>query len=665
MRTPILLVAAMAMLGAAPAGAQTTTRPQLEWRTARTQHFTVHYPRELEAWTLDVVSRLEPARGRVAAIVGFAPRGRTTIVVEDPSSQTNGFAFPLLDEPSIGLWPTPPDPRSVLGNNRGFAEKLVVHEFAHVAHLTRPTRNPRSGLLWRLSPVRVGPVARKAPRWVTEGYATYVEGALTGSGRPYSVIRAAVLRQWALEGRLPTYGQLDATGGYYGGAMAYLAGSAYLEWLAAQRGGDSSLVHLWRRMSARQDRAFPAAFSGVFGAPPHELYGRFTVDVTERALAARRALEAAGIVEGDTVQRLSWGTGDPAVSRDGQHVAVVLRGAPGTPSRVVVWKTADEPGDSAADAADAQLLARDPEDVPDVRGRPRPKRAVATLFPVNGRGHDDPRFLADGSGILVTRAEPRRDGAVRPDLFVWSWRDGGTLRRVTRGASIHSADPAPDGRSAAAVQCQYGRCDLVRVDLASGGVTTLAAGGPEAVFYRPRWSPDGRSIAVAVQGDGAWRLAIADPAGGALRAIPSPHGASRYDAAWLADGRLVAVSELGGVANLAVIDPATGAETPLTRVTGAAVAPEPVTGTGHVLYLSLHAGGLDLMRVHRTARAPAPWSRWTRRSRPPLRASRRPRRTPFPAPPSRRRAATAWARAASASCRWGAPGRTAAATAAR
>ena len=88
--------------------------------------------------------------------------------------------------------------------------------------------------------------------------------ALTGSGRPYSVIRAAILRQWALEGRLPSYGQLDATGGFYGGAMAYLAGSAYLEWLAAQRGGDSSLVNLWRRMSARQDRTFPAAFSGVF-----------------------------------------------------------------------------------------------------------------------------------------------------------------------------------------------------------------------------------------------------------------------------------------------------------------------------------------------------------------------------------------------------------------
>ncbi|HEU4455602.1 MAG TPA: hypothetical protein VFR81_21235 [Longimicrobium sp.] len=606
MKTPILLVALLAILRAAPAGAQVLTRPHLEWRTARTEHFTVHYPRELEAWTMDVLTRLEPAHAQVSALVGFAPRARTTIVVEDPSSQTNGFAFPLLDGPAIGLWPTPPDPRSVLGNSRGFAEKLVVHEFAHVAHLSRPSRNARQRLLWRLSPLRVGPVARKAPRWVTEGYATYVEGALTGSGRPYSVIRAAVLRQWALEGRLPSYGQLDATGGFYGGAMAYLAGSAYLEWLAAQRGGDSSLVNLWRRMSARQDRTFPAAFSGVFGAAPHELYGRFTVDVTERALAARTALEAAGIVEGDTVQRLSWSTGDPAVSRDGQHLAIVLRGAPGTPSRVVVWKTADEPGDSAAAAAAARLLARDPEDVPDVRGRPRPKRAIATLFPVDGRGHDDPRFLPDGSGILVTRSEPRPDGATRPDLFVWSWRKGGALRRVTRGASIHSADPAPDGRSAAAVRCLYGRCDLVRVDLASGAVTTLAEGGQDAVFYRPRFSPDGRSIAVAVQREGTWGLMLADAATSALRAVAVQDGASRYDAAWLADGRLVAVSERGGVANLAIIDPATGAETPLTRVTGAAVAPEPAAGTGHVFYLSLHAGGMDLMRVHPDSARPGP-----------------------------------------------------------
>ena len=55
--------------------------------------------------------------------------------------------------------------------------------------------------------------------------------------------------------------------------MAYLAGSAYLEWLAAKR-GDSSLVHLWRRMTARRKRSFDEAFIGVYGDSPKEQIGR-------------------------------------------------------------------------------------------------------------------------------------------------------------------------------------------------------------------------------------------------------------------------------------------------------------------------------------------------------------------------------------------------------
>jgi hypothetical protein len=600
-RLAATLLALAPLLAASPAIAQIATRPHLEWRTVTTPHFAVHYPREMEAWTLDLVPRLEAIHDEVTAVVGYDPKRRVTIVVEDPSAQANGFAFPFLDEPAIALWPTPADPRSALGNTRDPAEQLAVHEFAHVAHLARPPRNPRQRLLVRLSPVKVGPVAARAPRWLTEGYATYVEGRLTGSGRPYSVIRAAVLRQWALEGKLPRYEQLSATNGFYGGAMAYLAGSAYLEWLVQQR-GPQSLPNLWRRMSARRDRGFDAAFAGVFSGTPAELYGRFTVDVTERALQARNTLRGAGLAVGDTIQRLNWGTGDPAISPDGRFLAIVLRGATPSASRVVVWSAADERVDTAAVArANRALLAQDPEDVPDIPARFPAKRALATLFPVNGRAHDSPRFMPDGRGILLTRAEPLPDGALRPDLFLWEWRTK-TLRRITRGASLRWPDPAPDGRTAAAVQCLGGICALVTVDLASGGVRTISPRIPNRVYYRPRWSPDGRTIAVSVQEGRRWRTVLVDPATGAERPLGPDDGASRYDAAFLPGGRaLVEVSELGGIANLETVDVETGAARPLTRVTGMAAAPEPAGG--RIFYLSMHARGMDLMRIPLSAAA--------------------------------------------------------------
>ena len=140
-----------------------------------------------------------------------------------------------------------------------------------------------------VAPVKVssgrswGPIAVNGRRWLWEGYATYVEGRLTGTGRPHGVWRASLLRQLALEGQLPTYGALDATSGYKQGSHAYLVGSAYLEWLAG-RYGDSTLVHLWRRMTANTTRSLDVAFAGVYGASPAELYGRFTAELTASAM---------------------------------------------------------------------------------------------------------------------------------------------------------------------------------------------------------------------------------------------------------------------------------------------------------------------------------------------------------------------------------------------
>src|SRR4030095_245992 len=94
-----------------------------------------------------------------------------------------------------------------------------------------PTRNPRERRFRRLLPLRIGPLASRTPRWAVEGYATYVEGRLTGSGRPHGAARAAYLRQWALEGKLPTYAQLSSGGDFAAGSMAYLARSAFPAWV--------------------------------------------------------------------------------------------------------------------------------------------------------------------------------------------------------------------------------------------------------------------------------------------------------------------------------------------------------------------------------------------------------------------------------------------------
>ena len=588
-----VVAAALGLATVAPAlRAQAIARPWLDWKSAETEHFVFHYPAQYAEWAQSLLRRVEGIRSQVTPLIGFAPARRVHVVIDDPVNVSNGFAFTPLDAPTIVLWPTPPDPREEIGNALVWQELLLTHEYAHVAHLTRPTRNRFKRLLWSLSPVPLGPIASKAPRWVLEGYATYVEGRVTGSGRPNNAWRAALLRQFAIEGRLPSYGQLNASGGWESGSFAYLAGSAYLEWLA-RREGDSSLVALWRRTTAVTDRSFDEAFSGVYGASPAELYGRFAAELTANALVLERAIRRDSTREGELVQRLVRSTGDPAVSPDGRHVALTVRRTD-MPSELVVWRTADEPDTNAARRRAAQLR-RDPDDVPDRTFYPPPKKPVITLVATDGAPYESPRWFSDDKHLLVTRVTPAPDGTQRPDLYAWSAEDG-DLRRLTRGAGLRDADPSADGRWAAAVRCDRGWCDLVRVDLATGAWRMLRAGGVDRNYYRPRVSRTTGEIVVAEQGSDRWRIARVNPETGALAYADPEDGVSRYDATFARDGRtIIATSESGGIANIERLDVVSPAR--LTAVTGAAVAPD-VAPDGSIWFLSLRSHGYDLRRLH-------------------------------------------------------------------
>ncbi len=436
-RTKARLVALLLLATAFPARAQFVVRSWLPWRTIETRHFAFHYPLPLEEWTRHIAERADAIDSAVTHVVGFTPPTKTDVVVDNPYSIANGSAWPFLQGPIINLWATPPDPRDDIGEFRDWGEMLVSHEFGHIAHLTRPSRSPGFAQLWRLLPVQVGPIAERSPRWVIEGYATFIEGRVTGSGRPHGVWRPALLRELALEGQLPRYESLNSSGAFEGGSFAYLAGSAFLEWLADQH-GDSSLILVWRRLSARQNRSFDDAFRGVYGEGPATLYGRFTVDITQRALAARREMG----VKGDTgaiVQRLSWYTGDPAISPDGKRVAIVLRSQT-LPSRVVVWNSAAEP-DSARGRRDSILLARDSADVPAKSIYPPPKRVLASL-----------RTIA-GSGVRFAAIPPRRTHSPvakrGPRRWIARARPVSLERRSCVRSSGHARGGPHESRSAA------------------------------------------------------------------------------------------------------------------------------------------------------------------------------------------------------------------------
>ena len=448
--------------------------PYDAWRTMRTPHFRIHYPAEYEGWATRTAAKIEAVRAAVVKEVGFDPLQTTDILIGNPRAETNGLTIALLDSPRIVLWTEPPQPDLALGEFRDWIDLLTVHETTHLVHLLRPSRNPTRRLIEKLL-LPVNPITLAGPRWVIEGYATVIEGRITGSGRPASAFRAAVLRKWAASGRMPSYAELAGNRRFLGMSMAYLAGSAYLEWLE-QRSGPGSMQKLWARMTARQTRSFEQSFEGVFGDRPERLYGQFIAELTARPLPP--------VHEGELWQETSRASGEPTISPDGKRMAIVLRDEKRR-AALVIWPLGANPDEAKYEERISKILERDPQDVAPVRAKPLPREPLHSFTPLDGGDVEAPRWLGDS--ILFSHRQPDLFGDLHHDLFRW-FPDSGRVERVTHLADVFDADPLPDGKHAIAVRSRFGFSQLVRISLVDGSVEEVTKPSLDIVYSHPRGS---------------------------------------------------------------------------------------------------------------------------------------------------------------------------------
>lgn len=534
-----------------------------------------------------VAGRLEDVRARVVAEVGYAPQRPVEVVVFDAADVPAGFTFTQPHRPRMLLYPTAPLPGDEVGNFRSWPELLILHEDTHVVHLLRPSRNTPLQFLFDTFNAGGGPISF-APKWVTEGYATVVEGRLTGAGRPNSAARASLLRRLAVAGRLPTYEQLDGDRSEWDGRRyRYLVGSAFLEWAEA-RAHPGALRDLWARMTAKRVRLFDDAFQGVFGQWPYEAYAIFVAEVTADAVAEERGRPPD---PGTLWQDWDWEVGPPAVAPDGDAVAVVRRARRGAPWIEVYDTGPDE--EARADWERATLPDRqaDPEDVDPVRPpayerTPRGRRVLGGMQASWVRWIDEDRLLLGG---LVRQG----DGALSADLFVW--RVGGGLRRLTRGEQIRDADPYGD--VAYAVRTTGGLSELVSVSLVSGEATSLDVGppSPTVAYGSPRARRDGGALAYLVNRGSGWtieQVALRDGVpSGAPAVVPVPLGAEVLGMDWSGDA-MVASLGLEGFAELYALEEEGWRR--VTQSSGGAFAPAATPDGRAVYYLVPGPDGPDL-----------------------------------------------------------------------
>jgi hypothetical protein len=498
MRTPRILIPALLFPAALQAGPGRIQAPDAAWKTLRTAHYRIHYPGNpaggFEPFALEIASKIEGIHAKVTEWVGYEAKGPIEVVIQDPVLDANGMAVPLLKRPHVVLWKTPPESDSAIGHFTSWVDLLVVHELTHIHHMMRPQNQPN---FWeRLVDMPVGPVAEKAPRWVTEGYATVIEGRITGSGRPHGVYRSSVIRQWALQGKLPDYYAVSGMGGFRGGSMAYLVGSAYLEWLERQNPQDPDILKkFWKQLASKKRRPFDASFRATFGLSAQDGYDRWRAEVTHDALELERRAKAQGLIrEGELVARFDGEVMDLAVSPDGTKLLgrVLGRTRPG----LYVWDLAAKP---EAKKAEAKTEKPDPNEVED---RKPEFQAPKTLQVIRRENGILPRHAWWSGKERITFERPQRngEGVLEPDFctvdllshritegkasgapaksdFNWkeldgTWNlvrtlpDGKELRLTRTLAAAWQPAPTPDGKAVYYVQLSAAGCEIRKLDLA-------------------------------------------------------------------------------------------------------------------------------------------------------------------------------------------------------
>ncbi|HNT51998.1 MAG TPA: hypothetical protein PKH19_01250, partial [Candidatus Syntrophosphaera sp.] len=163
--------------------------------------------------------------------------GKVPVVLSDMGNMVNGYASPVGAK--MGLFAYPPS-GDELGLGEDWWQLVGVHEYIHMAQMTRTTGEP--ALLRALFGNLLYPNLYQ-PMWMTEGITVYGESQLSQyTGRLNAGTYPAIISALAREGRLPSpgkacyYSYSNPLGNYY------VYGSAFHQYLSDTYGEDKFAI---------------------------------------------------------------------------------------------------------------------------------------------------------------------------------------------------------------------------------------------------------------------------------------------------------------------------------------------------------------------------------------------------------------------------------------
>jgi hypothetical protein len=221
-------------------------------------------------------------------------------------------------------------------------------------------------------------------------------------------------------------------------------------------------------------------------------------------------------------------------------------------------------------------------------GRVRVLATRTTVAPVAWR--------ADGESLVTSMIEVARPYRYFSDLYEVD-ADGGD-RRLTRSARLVDVDVARDGRLVA-VRSAPGTNQPVVLASADAEPVALAQPSIDVQWAHPRWSPDGRRIAISRwRRGGRYDVVVLDASSGAVVAEATDDRAVDMTPAWSPDGRFVLFSsDRTGIANLYAYEVETRRLSQVTNVLTGAFEPDVSPDGRWIAFSWYRADGYHVARI--------------------------------------------------------------------
>ncbi|MEZ4321359.1 MAG: BamA/TamA family outer membrane protein [Myxococcota bacterium] len=519
--------------------------PQMTWRTIQTDHFNITFHQGIETVADEFATEVESVYDTMTEEVRWKPRRRTEVVLVDRTDAANGYAS-VVPYNAIVIFVTAPQEDSTLSLYEDWSSAILTHELTHILHM-----DSNHGIV-RVARAVVGRVATTndvSPWWMVEGFATFEETRHTDGGRGRTPMADVIKRTAVIEDTFPPLGNLDGLQpNPPSGNLRYLFGQDFIQFVADQQGSEvwTKWVHTYGSWVP-----FWLPTKRVFGRSLVSLYFDWRDALEDRYEAQLAPVRELGVTETRRLSDEDASCGAPAFSPDGDWL---------------VWSCYDLHTGSAIWRSDGQGYA--------------PQKLL------QDRGAKNFTWRSDSQAFVYAASHTVNRFNTWSDIYLFELGNERTTA-LTNGARARDPDFSPDGSRLVMVtnSAELNQLEVSTVDRRREALTEAT---DHTQFSTPRYSPDGRSIAVSTWEDGRRDLWIYAADGTPKRRITLDVTVDR-DPTWSADGKwLFFSSDRTGIPNIFAIDIETEHLWQVTNVLTGATKPN-VSPRGDLLAFQLYS----------------------------------------------------------------------------